>query len=161
MLRNIAEKSSVTLNLELCEDLSASYVDERLIFQSVSNLVSNAVKFTDSGGTVTIGSANFNDHIEITVSDTGIGMNEAQCEKVLQPFEQVADVMSRNKDGTGLGLPIVNGIIKEHGGSFTLASVVNQGTVATIALDLNWLFIVQILCSRECLSSCAPLPEYL
>ena len=102
--------------------------DELKLRQVFLNIITNALKFTPEGGVVTISSEQNEDGLLITIADTGIGMSEAEIETALQPFGQVQSSLVRNHEGTGLGLPISASLIKLHGGSLTIESVLGQGT---------------------------------
>jgi signal transduction histidine kinase len=108
------------------------YADERKLKQMLLNLLSNAYKFTPRGGhidcTVTIDAAG----IAFAVSDTGIGIPAEQLDRVLQPFVQVSSSISREHDGTGLGLALVKAMAELHGGSLRLDSEVGVGTTARV-----------------------------
>jgi len=109
--------------------------DGRAVFRALLNMLSNAVKFTPSGGTVTLryrrdaeGAAVF------SVADTGIGIAAADIDKALSPFGQIDSDMARRFRGTGLGLSIVKGICDLHGGSLDIDSKVGAGTTVTIVI---------------------------
>ncbi len=109
------------------------WADERLIRQILINLISNAVKFTDDGGMVTIsGGLSPDGWANLVVADTGIGMTEDQIVIALRPFGQVPGVASRRGGGVGLGLPIVTGLIEMHGGTLSIASEPGEGTLMTV-----------------------------
>ncbi|MFA7429688.1 MAG: PAS domain S-box protein [Rhodospirillaceae bacterium] len=117
--------------------LPALHGDERRIKQIALNLLANAVKFTPVGGTVTIGAALVDDPasdwgLELSVSDTGIGMSKEDCAKVLAPFVQVDTGLSRRYEGTGLGLPLVVALAELHGAKLGLDSEPGMGTTATV-----------------------------
>jgi signal transduction histidine kinase len=110
-------------------------VDERLFFQLVLNLVSNAVKFTPEGGEVRFSvTASANEGVVIKVADTGIGIAPEDIPRVLRPFEQVEGSLTRRHGGTGLGLPYADRLAQLHGGKLTIESELRRGTTATIWL---------------------------
>jgi signal transduction histidine kinase len=110
-------------------------VDERLFFQLVLNLVSNAVKFTPEGGEVRFSvTASAGDGVVIKVADTGIGIAPEDIPRVLRPFEQVEGSLTRRHGGTGLGLPYADRLAQLHGGKLTIESELRHGTTATIWL---------------------------
>src|SRR4029077_2605797 len=85
-----------------------------------------------AGGRITVtGRFDPEDGVAVTVSDTGIGIPEADLERVLKPFEQVDSSLSRQHQGTGLGLPLVKAIMEMHGGSVRLRSTLGAGTAVT------------------------------
>jgi len=115
-------------------DLPAIRVDEVRFRQVLINLVSNAVKFTPAGGSVSVTVRHERDAIVILVADTGIGIAAANLPEVVKPFFQVDSRLSRKHDGTGLGLPIAIRLLEMMGGRFTLESEFGVGTRATVRL---------------------------
>jgi two-component system cell cycle sensor histidine kinase PleC len=112
--------------------------DDRKVRQILLNLLSNAIKFTPAGGTVCISAGpDAAGRIAITVSDTGIGIPPHQLERVLEPFTQVENIMTRKHAGTGLGLPLSKSLMDLHGGTLTLASELGSGTTVTIAFPAS------------------------
>jgi two-component system cell cycle sensor histidine kinase PleC len=108
-------------------------VDERITRQIVLNLLTNAVKFTPEGGRVTLTvEAEPDEGILIRVSDTGIGIAPEDIARVIRPFEQVENVLSRVHGGTGLGLPLTAKLTELHGGQLDIASQVGKGTTVTV-----------------------------
>ncbi len=117
-------------------------VDRRLFFQAVLNLVTNAIKFTPLGGTVTLSlTTSQNNGVEIQVRDTGIGIAPDDLGRVLIPFEQVESAHSRRNGGTGLGLPYAKTLIELHDGSLRIASELGKGTTVTITLPPSRLVV--------------------
>lgn len=111
--------------------------DETAIKRVLINLLSNSIKFTESGGLVTCSiSVNEKGEAVINIKDTGIGIPEDKIEHVLSPFGQDTDaqVMVKSEAGTGLGLSIVKQLAEMHGGEFILESEFNVGTSATILI---------------------------
>jgi len=107
--------------------------DERKTKQVLLNLVTNAAKFTPRGGHIEIvGEFDRQGGLALTVADTGIGIASDDIGRVLEPFVQVDSSLSRQHQGTGLGLPLVKAIMELHGGSLALDSTVGIGTKATI-----------------------------
>jgi signal transduction histidine kinase len=120
-------------SVELPADLPLLRADERKTKQVLLNLVSNAVKFTLSGGHIDIaGRYDPKAGLTLTVSDTGIGIAPDDLARVLAPFEQVDSSFSRSHQGTGLGLPLVKAIIELHGGNLALESEVGVGTRVSV-----------------------------
>ena len=106
--------------------------DPRHIKQIIVNLVSNAVKFTPSGGSISLEIIKDNlDSVSISVRDTGIGISSENIAAVMEPFGQVADIYSRTFEGTGLGLPLAKSLMELHGGTLKLSSQSGQGTTVT------------------------------
>ena len=113
-------------------------VDPRLFRQIALNLVSNAVKFTPSGGRVTIDmNVSATSGVLLTVKDTGIGIAAKDIDRVLRPFEQVESALSRRHGGTGLGLPYSKKVVEIHGGRLILSSQVGHGTTVRVELPVS------------------------
>ena len=133
--RNAAEMNGVKLTLAADFDNPTIRADRRLLFQIVLNLVSNAVKFTPSGGSVEVALRADPDHgIFVSVTDTGIGIPADNIERVMRPFEQVESSYSRSHGGTGLGLPYSAKLAELHDGNIRLESEPGRGTTATLWL---------------------------
>lgn len=131
LVRPRAEKGLVHLTLADGHGLPPLMGDERRIKQVLVNLLTNAVKFTEPGGEVRLDARrNESGELELVVSDNGIGMDEAELEKALSPFGQVANPLSRAHEGTGLGLPLTKALIELHGGTFHIESQKGLGTQA-------------------------------
>jgi signal transduction histidine kinase len=125
--------AELTQSIELPADLPPLSGDERKTKQVLLNLITNSVKFTPAGGSITISAFwDCGTGLAITVSDTGIGIPEGDLERVLKPFEQVDSSLSRQHQGTGLGLPLVKAIMELHGGRLELKSELGVGTQVTV-----------------------------
>lgn len=116
------------------KDSTLAFVGEvQAVKQMLLNLMSNAVKFSPSGGFIMLDAEiSPRGRLRLSVTDTGIGMTEAELEKALSPFGQVDTEMNRSGSGTGLGLTLVKSLIELHGGSLELVSQKNIGTTATL-----------------------------
>jgi signal transduction histidine kinase len=135
IIRPIAEKKSVEVDCVLDDPLMMVYVDPAKLKQILLNLLSNSVKFTDPRGRVRIDLVvHRSGDLVLSISDTGIGIPPEKIEKVFQPFEQVANHLTREHGGTGLGLPIAKALIELHGGELLLSSEVGVGTTARLRL---------------------------
>jgi two-component system cell cycle sensor histidine kinase PleC len=133
LLGETAREKKLRLVTELPQKLPHVWADKRLVKQMLLNLVSNSIKFTPEGGTIAIEARHAPDgRFVVSVSDTGIGIAPKNFAKVLSPFGQVESAMSRSHEGTGLGLPLVKGMVERHGGTLELASELGQGTTVTL-----------------------------
>jgi PAS domain S-box-containing protein len=133
LIRETAQENGLSLNMVLPDPPPRITGDRRAVTQMLLNLLSNSVKFTPSGGTITVTALHDEaGTISLSVSDTGAGMGAEDLSKVTQPFVQVQNVMTRSHGGTGLGLSIVKALMETHGGTFLLASTPGAGTVATL-----------------------------
>ncbi|MCH8112242.1 MAG: CHASE2 domain-containing protein [Proteobacteria bacterium] len=133
LVEDRAEQSGHTLSVKVSEDLLGLHADERALKQILLNLLSNAVKFTPDGGEITVTAGIAGDGCaELSVTDTGIGIAEENIETVLSNFGQVDTGLSREYEGTGLGLPLVKWLAKLHGGTLRIESKVDAGTTVTV-----------------------------
>ncbi len=128
-----SESNDVTV-VNACENKVPNVLgEERGIKQVLLNLLSNAMKFTPSGGRVTISyEIDANHALRISITDTGVGLNEDEIAKALSPFGQVDTALSRSGSGAGLGLNLVDAMMTLHGGKFELFSEKGIGTTATV-----------------------------
>jgi signal transduction histidine kinase len=109
------------------------YADERAVRQILFNLLSNAVRFTPEGGRVRVqADAAAGGGTEIVVSDTGVGIPREEIPRLTLPFEQIDNSYARAHGGTGLGLPLVDGLVRLHGGTLKIDSEVGAGTRVTV-----------------------------
>ena len=133
MLEPRAEEAGLRLTLKRPISLLQLRGDERMVRQIVLNLLSNALKFTPSGGTVALGADQLEDGaLTLTVADTGIGIAASDMEIAMTPFGQIDSSLARKYEGAGLGLPLSRTLIELHGGTLTLASEPGRGTTATV-----------------------------
>jgi signal transduction histidine kinase len=134
-IRPSAAAGAVQLLSEIAGNLPMLWADPHRLRQAVARLLSNAVKFTPKDGTVRIRAELARDgRVRIAISDTGIGMSEADLARIVQPFQQADMRLGRNYGGLGLGVPLSLRIIKLHGGSLDYESVPGRGTTAIITL---------------------------
>ncbi|HEX3864453.1 MAG TPA: PAS-domain containing protein [Stellaceae bacterium] len=109
--------------------------DQRAITQVMLNLLSNAVKFSNPGGQVEIRAAlDESGNFTLEVEDYGVGMNEEEVERALQPFGQASPATTKSHGGTGLGLPIAKGLAEAHNGSLVVESLPGRGTLVRVVL---------------------------
>jgi two-component system cell cycle sensor histidine kinase PleC len=133
-----ASAGSLEMSIEIPAKLPRLRADERALKQVLLNLLSNAVKFTPPGGSVTTFARMRDDGaMDIGVVDTGLGIAQEDQSRVFQNFGQGRhDVVTIDK-GTGLGLPIVKGLVEAHGGEVILQSQVAEGTCVTVVLPAS------------------------
>jgi signal transduction histidine kinase len=134
MVRQDAEDRGVVLSVATNEALVLA--DARGLRQILLNLLSNAVKFTNEGGKIGVSwsERRMDNTVEISVTDTGVGIPADKIPLLGTPFFQVSDVLARNHAGMGLGLSIVTSMAKGMGGSVNIHSVVNAGTTVRVRL---------------------------
>jgi len=126
MLKNKAAQKHLTLKASVLPDLGAISADRDRLIQILTNLVDNAIKFTEAGG-VTFGINEENNRTFIFVQDTGIGIPQKHLSRLGERFYRVDAGRSRNMGGTGLGLAIVKHLVKAHGWDMQIESVVGKG----------------------------------
>ncbi len=129
-----ARLEGVELKVEVPDGGLQWLVDPTRLKQAIVNLVSNAVKFTPRGGTVSLRAVEEEDELIICVSDTGVGMTGTQVEQALQPFVQVQNALANKHAGTGLGLPLTKALVELHGGALQIDSSPGCGTSVVLRL---------------------------
>jgi cell cycle sensor histidine kinase DivJ len=132
-----ARESGLELTMRLPPDLPEITADKRAFKQILLNLISNAVKFTDRGGRVTVAVTIEAADILIVVEDSGVGISADDLPRVGRPFFQARGAYDRRHDGTGLGLSIVKGLVALHGGEVSIASRLGEGTRVRVRLPIN------------------------
>ncbi|NVN87053.1 MAG: PAS domain S-box protein [Rhodopseudomonas sp.] len=131
-----ARDNDIDLVTRAPEDLPQIHGDPRAFRQIVLNLVSNAIKFSERGGTVTVSAAVDGQRLTLRVSDTGVGISEDDLKRLGDPFFQAGKTYQRRHEGTGLGLSIVKSLVGLHGGEINVQSRIDQGTTVTVTLPL-------------------------
>ena len=133
-VRERATNHGITLEVKVDERLGDIVGDERKIKQILLNLLSNAVKFTPEGGRITINARPINGAVEISVTDTGIGIAEEDQPKVFEEFRQVGSDNAKKIEGTGLGLTLAKKFVELHGGRIWVESEVGKGSTFVFTL---------------------------
>lgn len=129
-----AERNMVTLDAELPEQHLMIQADPTRIDQAIDNLISNAIKFTPQGGSVTIGAQAKGDSVELWVRDTGFGIPKREQEMLFTRFFRASTATKNAVPGIGLGLTIIRAIVTAHGGTLSVASVEGEGTEFCVLL---------------------------
>ena len=152
---NLAKEKNITLTAEIDTELKPTYIDTQRIEQVVTNLVSNAVKFTNENGTILVKTENikeeqldkskllgtenavfYKEYVKVSVKDSGIGIAEEDLTKVFDKFQQIENSLSRKNGGTGLGLPIAKQLIEAHRGFIWVESELNIGTTFSFVIPI-------------------------
>ena len=129
MVDGRSEENHICLSAIVSTGLPRLYVDELRFKQILLNLLGNAIKFTPPSGEVAVSARlSKTGDFMIEVSDTGVGIAEQDIPKVLEPFGQVRDVMTRNHEGSGLGLHLAKCFTEIHDGTLEIESILGAGT---------------------------------
>lgn len=133
---DITQEKSIQLNVNEIEDVNFEFTVDALE-KIMLNLLSNAVKYTNPGGSISVTSIRTNDdHLEIVVSDTGIGIPEDKLEVIFERYNRVLDENSERVTGAGIGLALVKSLVEAHGGSVSIDSKLDAGTTVSIRLPI-------------------------
>jgi signal transduction histidine kinase len=124
----LANQRNIELVVDCDPEIAAFGADEEKVETVIANLVSNAMKFTPHGGRIVVETHSAPDRVWVSVTDTGIGIDESQRERIFQRFVQVDGSSSREFSGTGLGLSLAQGLVQLHGGDIHVASALGQGS---------------------------------
>ncbi len=134
MVQTQAGAKAIEIATSIPDDLGDVTADCRAVQQMMINLLSNAVKFTPDNGRVILSAFAAGTNLTIEVSDNGIGMDAADLERIGRPFTQVQNELTRQYEGTGLGLSLVKGLVALHGGAMSIESAPGRGTSVRITL---------------------------
>ncbi|MHC4618087.1 MAG: ATP-binding protein [Planctomycetota bacterium] len=132
-----AQEKSIQVNSDIDFSVGEIVGNEFSINEMVTNLLFNAVKYTPEKKTVRIDARDRGDRVEISVSDTGIGIPADEVASVFDEFFRASNAKKSERDGTGLGLSIVKQIVERHGGEISVQSEEGQGTTFTVILPKN------------------------
>src|SRR5213078_2749217 len=133
-----ARENDIDLVTHVTEDMPLMTGDPRAFRQVALNLISNAIKFSEGGGEVTVSAAIERSRLVLRVTDTGVGIAADDLNRIGDPFFQAGKTYQRRHEGAGLGLSIVKNLVALHGGELTIRSKIDQGTTVTVALPLAY-----------------------
>jgi signal transduction histidine kinase/CheY-like chemotaxis protein len=136
MVRERAERTGISLELTTDPALDTVWADELKLKQVVLNLLTNAVKFTEAGGSVTVSARRNGDVAEVTVRDTGVGIADEHRERIFEAFQRGGRGVRTSTEGTGLGLTLSRRIVELHGGRLWMESEVGKGSLFSFSLPL-------------------------
>jgi len=136
LVRERATSHGIRLELDVAPELDTMVADERKLKQVVVNLLTNAVKFTPDGGTVSLRAARENGEVRLSVHDTGIGIAPEDQERIFEEFQQATHQGDQSREGTGLGLTLSKRMVELHGGTLSVSSTPGKGSTFTVALPL-------------------------
>ncbi|MEZ4831676.1 MAG: ATP-binding protein [Caldilineaceae bacterium] len=139
LIQQAAHKKGLRVDVEIADDVGVIEADGRRLKQMLVNLLSNAVKFTPSEGVIGLRAARDLGQgvVRFTVWDTGIGIAKDEQKRLFMPFVQVDSALTRQYDGTGLGLSLVHKMAQLHGGELSLESALGYGSEFTVTLPLS------------------------
>ena len=136
LVRERAGRRGITLDLTVDEQLDQIHADERKVRQVVLNLLSNAIKFTPEGGRIEVRAVPVDGSVEISVTDTGVGIAPEDQEPIFEEFKQVGTA-AKKVEGTGLGLALSRRFVELHGGRIWVESEVGVGSTFTFTLPVR------------------------
>jgi signal transduction histidine kinase len=136
LVRERAGRRSIALHTNIDSRLGQIQADERKVRQVVLNLLSNAIKFTPERGRIDVGAVPKDGFVEVSVSDTGIGIAPEDQEKVFEEFRQVGTA-AKKVEGTGLGLTLCRKFVELHGGKIWVKSQMGEGSTFTFTLPVR------------------------
>jgi signal transduction histidine kinase len=137
LIRERAARHELGLELKLDPRVGDLVGDERKVRQVLLNLLSNAVKFTPPRGRIVVAATPANGTVEVSVSDTGIGIAPEDHEAIFEEFRQVGTDYARKREGTGLGLSLAKRFVELHGGRIWVKSEVGKGSTFTFTLPVR------------------------
>ena len=137
LMRDRARRAGVKISQVVDGGVGTMTADERKLKQILINLLTNAVKFTKDGGSVTLRAQRLDDDVEIAVTDTGIGIAPKDRDVIFEEFRQAGDEWARNKEGTGLGLALTKRLVELHGGRIRVESELGRGSTFTFTLPVD------------------------
>ncbi len=130
-----ARKHKLNVKLSCPDNIGSIHADERRLKQALLNLIRNAINFTPEGGKIDISAQKTGDRIEISITDTGVGIAKEDLERIFQPFERTATARhTTGYAGAGLGLTLVKNIVELHGGTIALTSEQTKGTTVRVTI---------------------------
>jgi diguanylate cyclase (GGDEF)-like protein len=140
VMKPMADKKAIDLDLSISDEADTLTADMVKLKQVFYNLLSNAIKFTPEGGKVSVvvqkeygrGDAEQREFIEFSISDTGVGINPEDIERIFDEFEQADSAFSRQYGGAGLGLALTNKLVELHAGHITVESKIGEGSTFTV-----------------------------
>ena len=136
LVRERAGRRSIALQTQIDNRLGQIQADERKIRQVVLNLLSNAIKFTPEAGRIDVSAIPKDGFVEVSVSDTGVGIAPEDQEKVFEEFRQVGTA-AKKVEGTGLGLTLCRKFVELHGGKIWVKSQVGEGSTFTFTIPMR------------------------
>jgi len=139
-LQSLADNKSLQVKANIPDTLPLLFGDRDRLIQVITNILSNAIKFTPQRGRITVAARMENEsapRVVVAVTDTGIGIPPGDLELIFEKFRRSGDILTNNNQGTGLGLAITRQIVEYHGGTIWAESTLGQGSTFTFTLPLT------------------------
>jgi signal transduction histidine kinase len=147
-VKRYTESKGIRLLFESSVPSRITACDPDMIERIILNLISNAIKFTDKGGRITVKISEKGENIIISVADTGIGIPEKKCSAIFELFNKDDEDIIHNKEGSGIGLYLVKAFVEAHNGKIKASSQVSKGTTFDISLP------IRVIDNNTCQSLC-------
>jgi len=135
-LNETASINNIHIHHDIEKDISV-YADSKMLMSIIRNIVSNAIKHSEKGGSITISAKTYDDKILFEVKDTGIGMSQKTIEKLFTPQMKALSESRKINKGAGIGLLLVKGFIEKHGGEIWVKSILGEGTSFFFTLPIE------------------------
>jgi signal transduction histidine kinase len=135
--RPLTTQAQLEFAVHVDADLSPVWGDRDRLHQVFANLLNNAMKFTPSGGSIVLRAEAVDADVQISVSDTGVGIAAVEHERIFEKFQQVGNTLTGKPRGTGLGLPISRDIVEYHRGRMWVTSAPGAGSTFSVALPID------------------------
>jgi PAS domain S-box-containing protein len=149
LLASKIENNKLMVNNLIDASIPQLIAEELAFKQIMMNLLSNAIKFTPAEGSITL-SADYDDHdMRISITDTGVGIDEVDIPKALSPFGQLDNALARSSAGTGLGLTLVDSLIRLHGGRLEMISQKGFGTTVTLIIPSKRIAVKKTINTKD------------
>jgi len=135
-LKETASRNTIHLHNET-EENTFVFADDKMLISIIQNIVSNAIKHTEKGGTVSISAKTMNENMIIQVKDTGVGMSKEMQDKLFSPQMKTLSKARKDKKGAGIGLLLVKGFVEKNGGKVWVESIVGEGSSFYFTLPIE------------------------
>ncbi|NPE30057.1 PAS domain S-box protein [Methanococcoides sp. SA1] len=133
----MAKKRNISVSINIDHESLELNADKMKLKQIIYNLLSNATRFTPENGSIDVNSVIIDDMVQISISDTGIGISKENFDRIFEPFKQTGSFFTREYGGTGLGLSIVKSYVEIHGGKIWVISELGKGSTFTFTMPVN------------------------
>jgi two-component system phosphate regulon sensor histidine kinase PhoR len=134
LLQTRAEEKGLKFEVDIAKEPLVLVGFEAGLERVLMNLISNAVKYTSAGGSVTVRAWSEDNQIRVEVSDTGIGIPEEALPRIFEEFYRAKNAKAIEMEGTGLGLAIAKDVVEQHGGQISVESVEGEGSTFSVTL---------------------------